>query len=255
MIPSVRRSRLALLALAAPLAFALTSCGDKAATDPTAAESPVVQPVAAPAGTAWRDTVTVTPDGGHLVGNPNAPIKLVEYGSLTCPTCAAFSEEGMEPLLSKYVDSGRVSFELRNFAVHGPVDIVLARMARCGAKEAVIPLSDQVWKNLASLTGPLQANQAAVEQAMTLPMDQRFAAMAQIGGFFDFFASRGISADQAKACLTDVPSLEALANQTQTYGTRDGVNGTPTFTLNGTKLEGVNSWASLEPVLLRAGAR
>ncbi len=242
------------LAVAAPLALALAACGDKTATDPSAQAAPVAA-VPAPAGTAWRDTVTVTADGGHMVGNPNAPIKLVEYGSLTCPTCAAFAVEGMEPLLSKYVDSGRVSFELRNFAVHGPVDIVLAQMARCGTKEAVIPLSDQVWHNVQSLVGPLQSNQAAVEQAMSLPMDQRFNAMAQIGGFYDFFASRGISADQAKACLADVPALEALAKQTDTYANRDGVNGTPTFALNGNKLDGVNSWASLEPVLQRAGAR
>ena len=242
------------LALAAPLALALAACGDKAATDPAAQAAPVAA-VPAPAGTAWRDTVTVTADGGHMVGNPNAPIKLVEYGSLTCPTCAAFSVDGMEPLLDKYVDSGRVSFELRNFAVHGPVDIVLAQMARCGTKEAVIPLSDEVWKNMQALVGPLQANQAAVEQAMSLPMEQRFNAMAQIGGFYDFFASRGISADQAKACLADVPALEALAKQTDTFANRDQVTGTPTFTLNGNKLDGVNSWASLEPVLQRAGAR
>lgn len=242
------------LALTAPLALALAACGSDA-TDPAAASAAPVAAVPAPAGTAWRDTVTETPQEGYLVGNPNAPIKLVEFGSLTCPTCAAFAVEGMEPLLSKYVDSGRVSFELRNFAVHGPVDIVLARMVRCGAKEAVVPLSDQVWHNVQSLTGPLQANQAALEQAMSLPMDQRFVAMAQLGGFYDFFASRGISADQAKACLADVPSLEKLAAATDRYAKEDGVNGTPTFTLNGKKLDGVNGWAALEPVLQRAGAR
>ena len=242
------------LALTAPLALALAACGSDA-TDPATASAAPVAAVPAPAGTAWRDTVTETPQEGYLVGNPNAPIKLVEFGSLTCPTCAAFAVEGMEPLLSKYVDSGRVSFELRNFAVHGPVDIVLARMVRCGAKEAVVPLSDQVWHNVQSLTGPLQANQAALEQAMSLPMDQRFVAMAQIGGFYDFFASRGISADQAKACLADVPSLEKLAAATDRYAKEDGVNGTPTFTLNGKKLDGVNGWAALEPVLQRAGAR
>lgn len=242
------------LALTAPLALALAACGEKA-TDPATATAEPVAAVPAPAGTSWRDTVTETPEGGHMVGNPNAPIKLVEYGSLTCPTCAAFAEEGMEPLLSKYVESGRVSFELRNFAVHGPVDIVLARMARCGAKEAVIPLSDQVWKNLQTLTGPLQANAAAVEQAMNLPMDQRFGAMAQIGGFYDFFSSRGISADQARVCLADVPSLEKLAAATDRYAKEDGVTGTPTFTLNGAKLDGVNGWSTLEPALQRAGAR
>lgn len=243
------------LALTAPLALALAACGDKAATEGGTAQAAPVAAVPPPAGTAWRDTVTVTEAGGHLVGNPNAPIKLVEYGSLTCPTCARFAEEGMEPLLANYVDSGRVSFELRNFAVHGPVDIVLARMARCGAPEAVIPLSDQVWKNLQSLTGPLQANQAAAEQAMSLPMNQRFAALAEVGGFYDFFASRGVSEDQAKACLADVPSLETLANQTETFANEDKVNGTPTFTLNGRKLDGVAGWTQLEPELQRAGAR
>lgn len=243
------------LAFTAPLALTLAACGDQAASDPATATAERVAPVPAPAGTAWRDTVTETEAGGHLIGNPAAPIKLVEYGSLTCPTCASFSQEGMEPLLTKYVDSGRVSFELRNFAVHGPLDIVLARLARCGSKEAVVPLSDEVWKNLQSLIGPVQANQAAVEQAMNLPMDQRFAALAQIGGFYDFFASRGISADQARACLTDVPSLEKLAAETDRYAKQDQVTGTPTFTLNGAKLEGVNGWAQLEPALQRAGAR
>ena len=243
------------LAVAAPLALALAACGNTAGGDPATATSAPVPTVAAPAGTAWRDTVSETEAGGHLVGNPNAPIKLVEYGSLTCPTCAAFAVEGMEPLLSKYIDSGRVSFELRNFAVHGPVDIVLARLARCSTKEAVIPLSDQIWHNVQSLTAPLQANQAALEQAMTRPMNQRFVALAQIGGFYDFFASRGIARDQAEACLADVPSLEKLAASTDRYAKQDQINGTPTFTLNGNKLDGVNSWATLEPVLQRAGAR
>jgi len=99
MIPSARR--LGALALSAPLALALASCGDKAATDPATTESPAVQPVSAPAGTTWRETVTVTPDGGHLVGNPNAPIKLVEYGSLTCPTLPGFAFQGMEGRPSK----------------------------------------------------------------------------------------------------------------------------------------------------------
>lgn len=250
-----RLSHIFALAASAPLALALAACSDKAAGDPATATAAPVAAVPAPAGTAWRDTVTETPQGGHLVGNPAAPIKLVEYGSLTCPTCAAFAVEGMEPLLSKYVDTGKVSFELRNFAVHGPVDIVLARLARCGTKEAVIPLSDQVWHNVQSLTAPLQSNAAGMEQAMTLPMNQRFVALAQVGGFYDFFASRGISADQAKSCLADVPSLEKLAAATERYANEDKVTGTPTFTLNGAKLDGVNGWSGLEPVLQRAGAR
>ncbi|WP_375290943.1 DsbA family protein [Qipengyuania sp.] len=240
------------LAMAAPLA--LGACGDNATTGESS-RAEAVAAVSAPQGTSWRDTATTTPENGVLVGNPDAPIKLVEYGSLTCPTCARFAEEGMEPLLAKYIDSGRVSYELRNFAVHGPVDLVLARMARCGTTEAVVPLSDQVWKNLGTLMAPIYDNPASLDGAMNQPMEQRFAALAQAGGFYDFFAQRGISADQARACLSDVPAMEKLADDTQRYATSDGINGTPTFMLNGRVLDGINSWAALEPELQRAGAR
>lgn len=243
-----------LLALACAAPLALAACGQSATTGDTP-QGDAVAAVPAPEGTSWRDTVTTTADNGTLVGNPDAPIKLIEYGSLTCPTCARFGTEGMDPLLNNYVDSGRVSFELRNFAVHGPVDLVLARLARCSSPEAVVPLSDEVWKNVQTLMGPIYENPAPLEQTMNLPMDQRFTAMAKVGNFYDFFAQRGISADQARECLSDVKSMEKLAADTQRYATTDGINGTPTFVLNGRKLEGVNTWAGLEPELQRAGAR
>ena len=45
------------------------------------------------------------------MGNPAAAVKLVEYGSLSCPHCAHFAESGFKPLVDKYVDSGKVSYE------------------------------------------------------------------------------------------------------------------------------------------------
>ena len=45
--------------------------------------------IAAPAGANWTETVARTPEGGFRMGNPNAPVKLVEYGARTCPTCGA----------------------------------------------------------------------------------------------------------------------------------------------------------------------
>ena len=56
-------------------------------------------------------TVVATPEGGHRMGNPNAPIKLVEYGSRGCPVCGRFAAEGMEPLRTKYISTGKVSYE------------------------------------------------------------------------------------------------------------------------------------------------
>ena len=87
-------------ALAAPLALALAACGSDAADTGGEIEGEAVAAVPAPEGTEWRDTVTVTDMDGYMIGNPDAPIKLVEYASLTCPTCARFAAEGMEPLIS-----------------------------------------------------------------------------------------------------------------------------------------------------------
>ena len=147
-------------ALAAPLALALAACG-AGAEETGAIEGEAIAAIPAPEGTEWRSTATMTEDGGTLVGNPDAPLKLIEYGSLTCPTCARFSMEGGEPLL-EYVDSGVVSFELRQFAIHGPLDLLLQRMTQCGPDEAVIPLSDQVWANYESIMEPIQTNQAVL---------------------------------------------------------------------------------------------
>ena len=250
----LRLRRTLFVALAAPLALALAACGDKAATEGGSAPAAPVAAMPAPAGTAWRDMVTVTEADGYLIGNPDAPIKLVEYASLTCPACAAFSREGVEELKEEYVNSGRVSFELRN-QIHGPHDLALATLVRCGDDQTFHPLSDQVWANLETLVSPILSNQPAVEQALTLPPEQRLVTLAQIGGFYDFFAARGLSEDQARTCLADSAAYTRIAENSNRQSQELNITGTPTFLINGRKLDGVGGWAQLEPELQRAGAR
>lgn len=242
-------------ALAAPLALALAACNSSGGEGGEGSiEGEPVAAVPAPEGKQWVDVAVQTPDGGTLVGNPDAPIKLMEYGSLTCPGCAQFAVQSTESLMNDYVNSGRVSFELRQFAIHGPPDLILGRLTHCSTPEAVIPLSDQVWRNFEQTAGAVQPNMAALEQAMQLPIDQRFVAAAEALGYLDFFAARGISEDQARECLADVPSIEAAANNSQKYGTEFNITGTPTFLINGQKQD-AGSWQEIEPLLQRAGAR
>lgn len=240
-------------AIAAPLALALAACGN-GADDAAELKGEAIAAIPAPEGTQWIEQAVETPEGGTLVGNPEAPLKLVEYGSLTCPTCARFSTEGSEELLNEYVNKGTVSFELRQFAIHGPIDLLLGRLTKCGPATATIPLADQVWANLDTLTGAMQTNAGAFEAAMSLPLEQRFVRAAEIVGALDFFAARGISEDQARQCLADGAAIEAAANFSQRYSQEFNVSGTPTFELNGTRLD-ANSWGALEPILQRAGAR
>lgn len=239
-------------ALAAPLALALAACGS-GAEEGASLEGEAIAAIAAPAGTQWIDKAVATPDGGTLVGNPDAPLKLIEYGSLTCPTCARFSTEGAEPL-AEYINSGRVSFELRQFAIHGPIDLMLGRLTKCGPVEAVVPLSDQVWQNFEAIMAPVQSNAQTLEQSMQLPLNQRFVVAAEQLGYLEFFAQRGISEDQARQCLADTAAIEKAAAETQKYSAEYKIQGTPTFQLNGQTVE-ASTWAALEPILQRAGAR
>lgn len=244
--------RLALTAFAAPLALGLAACGSDAGSE-AALEAEPVAAVPAPAGQEWSEVTTVTDFDGYQIGNPDAPIKLIEYGSLTCGACANFTQTGFEQLREKYINTGKVSFELRN-QVHNGIDLVLARLVRCSGPEAMVPLSEQVWMNFDAVLGGAQQNGAALERAMALPEEQRFAAAAEAAGLLDFFAARGLSRDQARTCLADTASVKAIADRSDQQSEELDVAGTPTFFVNGQKVE-ANSWDALEPILQRAGAR
>jgi len=246
-------SRLCSLPLLALAPLALAACTDTAGTDGAAAEGEALPAIAAPAGTQWADTVTVTPEGGYMIGNPDAPLKLVEYASHTCGACASFSATGKPVIKDKYVATGVVSFELRNL-VRDPIDLSIATLVRCGAKENMQPLSDQAWASLNEIFATVNANNALIEASGSQPVGQRFVTIGQAAGLIDFFAARGLSADQSRACLADAAKVEGIANASTSQAEELKINATPTFFLNDKKLD-VTQWPQLEPLLQRAGAR
>lgn len=258
MIPLPRNIRIAGLVLAgAAMPLALSAC-HKADTDAgtTAnAVSAAGDPVAAakpPAGKAWSDIVSATSTGGMLMGNPGAPIKLVEYGSLSCPHCAHFAETAFKPLVDKYVNSGKVSFEYRSFAIHS-IDVPLTVLVRCASPSAFFGLVEQLYANQPAVMTKAQQGEKQAQAASTLPVNKRFIAISDAMGFTDFFSARGVSVDQAHACLADPAAAERVAKDAQAFSDQ-GVDSTPTLMINGTKTEAL-SWADLEPMLQKAGAR
>ena len=100
-----------------------------------------------PAGKQWVDVVAKTPEGGFRQGNPDAPIKLVEYGSRTCPTCGRFAAEGVEPLRAQFISTGQVSYEFRDFPLHGAPDFALALLNQCVGADAFFPMLDRMFAN------------------------------------------------------------------------------------------------------------
>ena len=239
------------LAIAAPLALVLAACGGDAADGDL--EGDVIAAIDAPEGTQWLDTVTVSEDGqGFIVGNPDAPLKLTEYASHTCSACAYFAQNGKEPL-KEYVKTGVVSFEQREVFLN-PYDAVIATMVQCGEPAQVQALSDEFWQNFQSAMNTLQSNPDGVQAAGALPPEQRFVALAQATGLIDFFAARGISADQARTCLADIEKIQAMDELVKARAAEVPVEGTPTFVLNGRKLDALQ-WEDVEAALQRAGAR
>lgn len=244
--------RTILVALAAPLALALAGCNGETETADAIDGEPIAD-IAPPEGTQWRDVVQVSEFDGYILGNPDAPIKIVEYASLTCPACAAFTNEASEPLKNEYVNSGVVSYELRNMVLN-IFDLTLANLVRCGADETFHPLSDQVWNNIGGIQQQMQQAQQILQAQGDVPDNQLYINIADAAGFFDFFAARGLGRQQAAQCLSDAEAVLAVGERSQQQAEEFGVTGTPTFFVNGARVDGI-SWADLEPVLQRAGAR
>ena len=233
--------------------LALAACNSGANNSTVAASGPVAA-VAAPAGTEWATTVVETPEGGMLMGNPNAPIKLVEYGSLTCPACAAFAAQGNEPLKTKYVATGKVSFEYRSLLLHGP-DLMASLAIKCGGPGPFFALMDSSYATMQTWLGQIynlpQAEQARIQ---ALPAAAQNTEFARISGFDQFVIQRGVSGEALAQCLADPKKIDALQKVREDAFNKYNVQGTPTFFINGTIVPNVASWTDLEPQLRAAGA-
>lgn len=237
----------------APLALGLAGCS-KGSDENAGLSGEAIAKIAPPAGKAWSDIVAKTPDGGYVMGNPAAPIKLVEYGSLTCSHCAEVSEQGGAEIRDTFVASGRVSFEFRNF-VRDAMDMTAAILTRCGAPESYFALTEQAMANQKAMIEKVQAGgNAAFEAAIALPDDKRGVAIGELTGLTEFFAARGISKDQANACLTNGAEAAALAKRTKDDADKFKIEGTPTFLINGSSI-GSMGWPELRAKLQSLGAR
>ena len=255
--PTANRSiapRLLAVAALALLALGLAGCKKDSAAEsaPTALATPLPA-VPAPAGKAWADQIVATPEGGYRMGNPQAPIKIVEYGSLTCPHCAEFSEKGSATIRDQWVASGRVSYEFRHFVRDG-LDLTLGLLTRCGQPETFFALTEQVFANQKPLFESLKGHDAQMQAAMSAPAGQRFLAVAEAANLTPFFAERGVSVDQAKACLSQSATAETMAKQTTEQGDKYQIEGTPTFLVNGDKI-GTSTWEEFKVRIEALGVR
>jgi protein-disulfide isomerase len=239
-----------LTAGAAALALLLAGCGDGGGNgQSTVADGPLKQ-IPAPNGD-WTQMVVKTPEGGFRMGNPNAPVKLVEYGSLSCPHCAEFEEQGGPQLRDKYVKSGQVSWEFRTYLLFGP-DAGISALLHCQGESAFFPMVEQLYADQRNWATRLQSMPPEqMQQIQNLPARQAAPAMLRASGVDEFFRQRGMPASRIQSCLADPAVLDQVAAITK-RGNDEGVNGTPSFFINGKFAEDTAGWAPLEPQLRAA---
>jgi len=227
--------------LATAAIFASAACNAEKGTN-VDTNAPI-EAVAAPNGGDWTKTVVATEEGGFLMGNPNADVKLIEYGSLTCPHCAEFAEKGAPQLIDKYVKTGRVSFEFRNFLRDG-LDMSMALVARCGGPERFFSLSDAMYKDQRSFFERAQAATPEQQQAASSSP----AGFAELAGLQQWAAQRRVPSAQSNACLADQATQDKLVQVSNDVQTQfPGFSGTPSFVINGKLLEKTATWDALEP--------
>ncbi len=202
---------------------------------------------AAPPG-GWSRTIALNTDGSHLIGNPDAPVRLTEYASYTCRDCAAYNLQSEGVLGLAYVPSGRISIEVR-LLTEAPVDLAVAMLASCGDPARFQLNHNALLRSQAKWMALLPHATGAQRQRWSHPdLGTRNRAIAADLGLYDIMTSRGYDRQTLERCLAD----EALAKRlkaTSAAAIAAGVTKSPGFSINGNLLSNTHDWASLRPQL------
>ncbi len=148
----------------------------------------------------------------RILGDPNAPVEIVEYSSLTCPHCRNFHLNVLPKIKKKYIDSGKVKLIYRDF----PFDrlgLIAAVLARCAPPIRYFQFLDVLFQN---------------QERWSQDSDPG-AALVRIGKL------GGLSEDDFKACMANKELVDGLIQVRLDANKRFDVTATPTFIINGDK--------------------
>lgn len=165
------------------------------------------------------------------LGPPEAKVTVVEYASMTCGHCSKFHADVFPKIKEKYVDTGKVRFIMREF----PLDNLAAAasmLARCAPGEKIYPMIEMLFKT---------QSEWAYVQGNPVPK------------LFEIAKQAGFTQETFDKCLTNQKLLDQVNAQRARAADQFGVSATPTFYINGKKLQGaptIESFdAMIEPLL------
>ena len=172
------------------------------------------------------------------LGVENAPITLIEYASATCPHCATFHEEAFEQLKTNYIDTGRVRYVFREYpTAPAPVAVAAFQLARCGGAS-----EEQYFARLGEIFRQQQAMFASGS------MEGVRNKLIEIGN------AAGLTTEQVTQCISDEAGAERIRRIVDQGNREFSISGTPTFIINGEKVEGIGNYETLSRALEAASA-
>jgi protein-disulfide isomerase len=151
-----------------------------------------------------------------VMGSEDAKVVFLEFGSFTCPHCAAFHQDVLTPLKRDYIDTGKVKFVYREL-VRNRVDIWASMLARCGGDMRYFGISDMLFTQ--------QADWSASGDPATIAAELR--KLGKVAGL-----------DDAKldVCMGDQALAQAILDTSVANAEKDSVTGTPTLFINGERV-------------------
>lgn len=177
-------------------------------------------------------TILAPRQSDRILGNPNAPITIVEYASMSCPHCAHFDQDVLPQIKKTWIDTGKVKLILRDFPLDEPA-LKGAMLARCAPPDRFY-----------AFVNALFADQ--VQWVLAPDYQKALVRMAELGG---------MNARTASACLNN-KALEDRIVKERLLASQDlGVDATPTFFVNGTKFAGEPSVAAFNHLLSGLAAK
>lgn len=156
-----------------------------------------------------------------VLGNPNAPVTVVEYASVACPICAVVNQEIMPEFKKKYVETGKVKLVYRPMLTGNPQVAAAGHMlANCVSKDKQFGVLDSIMRAQRRMDEGGAPEQYVNARPVLIGIAQ----------------SAGLSEEQFNTCITDKKSLEKQNELNELYGGKHGITGTPTFFVNGKKM-------------------
>jgi protein-disulfide isomerase len=190
-------------------------------------DSAVIQQAAneRPQGAFEKELMVPGPLGDMSMGDRNAPLTVIEYASLTCSHCADFEKETFPSFKKDYIDTGKAYYILRDFPFD-PVATAAFMLSHCAGPERYFGFIEVLYQQ--------QAQWAFVDTPM-----EALKKIARQGGFSD---------EKFDACMKDQQVFDHVKQVAQ-KGQEFGVRSTPTFFINGEKVEGALPYKEFEAAL------